>query len=264
MSPLPLTQLFLLTMFQPTTFDTVREKMFSEVDATGRIVPIFVYATDQALSETPIPLPAALQTFVKHDNRLFKQELLEEPEQAPEPESEQREKKRVGFKTPQSPAKRHRSDSGDSMDSNRASTGDMSEGERARMLKEMMEENFGGSDDSGVDTEMMDMQPMLEDQMANEIAAHLPPTPSLSADGSASPPIRRSTEQLANMSLLDSNIEKAPEMEQLQAPFIRRPASAQGSLLDQPADTIMNWPVIDEATAISAEKNPEEFYHPPN
>lgn len=230
--------------------------MFTEVDTTGNTAPILVYATDEGLTETPITLSAALQTFVKHDNRLFKQELIEQPEQ--------REKKRVGFESPQSPAKRQRSDSGDSMDSNRASLGDMSDGDRARMVADQMMDNFGGSNDSGVDTEMTDMQPISEDQMANEIAAHMPPTPSLSADGSASPPIRRSAEQLANMSLGDANTDKAPEMEELQAPFIvRRPASAQGSLLDQQTESVMNWPVIDETTAISGGSNPEEFYHPP-
>ncbi|CAN8095893.1 unnamed protein product [Discula destructiva] len=244
---------------EPITFAIIKENMFTEVDALGNTAPILVYATDEGLSEEPVPLSAALQTFVKHDNRLFKQELIEQPEQ--------RGEKRLGFRTPQSPAKRQRSDSGDSMDSNRASPGDMSDGDRAQMMQDQMLENFGGGSDIGMDTEMRDMQPISEDQMANEIAAHMPPTPSLSADGSASPPIRRSTEQLANMSLADSEAVKAPEMEELsaQAPFIvRRPASAQDSRFDQPAEATMNWPDIDETTAISGGNNPEEFYHQSN
>lgn len=236
----------------------VHKNMFTEPDfVTNAARPLLVYATEKALNEAPIALSRELQTFVKHDNRLFKQELIEQPD-APD----QRDKKRVGFKTPQSPAKRQRSNSGDSMDSNRASLGDMSEGDRAQMMADQMMDNFGGSNGSGVDTEMRDMQPISEDQMANEIAAHMPPTPSLSADGSESPPIRRSTEQLASMSLGDF---KAPEMEELQTPFIvRPPANAHGGLLDQSTDRIMSWPVIDETTAIPGGSNPEEFYHPPN
>jgi hypothetical protein len=39
--------------------------------------PMAVYATDKAMSQDPIPLPDALKTFVRLDNRLFKQELLQ-------------------------------------------------------------------------------------------------------------------------------------------------------------------------------------------
>lgn len=193
------------------------------------------------------------QTFIKYDNRLFKQELLEQPEP--------REKKRVGFRSPDSPAKRQRSNSGDSMDSNRASPGDMSDGDRAAIWADQIDP-FGGVD-GPLDTEMTDMRPISED----EIAAHMvPPTPPLSTDGASdqdSPPvIRRSTEQLANMSLNDHGAEarKAPEMEELQTPFIvRRPASAQG--IDR-GESAMTWPVIDENLAIPG-SNPEEFYHQP-
>lgn len=244
------------------TFDKVKEAMFTEVDATGTPSPILLYASEQGLNDKLLDLDNALQTFIKHDNRQFKQELLEQPEQP-----EQREKKRVGFRSPQSPAKRQRSNSGDSMDSNRASLGDMSDGDRAQMMEDQMMDNFGGSDDSGIDTEMMDMQAISDTQMANEIAAHMPPTPSLSADGSVSPPIRRSTEQLASMSLDEANGDgsRAPEMAELQSPFlVRRPASAHGELVDQPvAEAVMTWPDIDEATAVSGGGNPEEFYHPP-
>lgn len=144
------------------------------------------------------------------------------------------------------------------MDSNRASPGDMSDGDRAAMWADQIDP-FGG--DEPLDTEMTDMRPISED----EIAAHMvPPTPPLSTDGASdqdSPPvIRRSTEQLANMSLNDHGAEarKAPEMEELQTPFIvRRPASAQG--IDR-GESAMTWPVIDENLAIPG-SNPEEFYH---
>lgn len=234
--------------------------MFAEPDPLGSIIPIFVYATEKGLAEKPVEPSNALQTFVKHDNHGFKKDVIEEVQT---PEQPEREKKRVGFKNPESPAKRQRSDSGDSMDSNRASVGDMSEGDLAQMMQDQMQDNFGGSNDSGVeDTEMTDMQPMSEAQMANEIAAHLPPTPSGSADGSATPPMRRSTEKMSDLTLGESNGAKAPEMTELQAPFIvRRPASGQENSLDQPMEPVMNWPIIDEATAISGGNNPEDFYH---
>lgn len=249
---------YVLIILQHVTFAKVKEAMFTEVDSNGETAPYVVYASKEALNEVPVTISSELQTFIKHDNRLFKQELIEQPEQ--------REKKRVGFRSPQSPAKRQRSCSGDSMDSNRASLGDMSDGDRAQIMADQMMDSFGGSNDSGIDTEMMDMQPITDIQMANEIAAHMPPTPSLSADGSVSPPIRRSTEQLANMSLDKRNgDDKAPEMEELQAPFlVRRPASGQGGVVDQSAtESLMTWPDIDETTAITGANNPEEFYHPP-
>lgn len=257
---------------QRVTYEKVKESMWTELsDQSGSIAPIFLYATEEALTELPTDLSAVQQTFIKHDNRLFKQELLEQPEQP-----EQREKKRVGFRDQQqqSPAKRQRSNSGDSMDSNRASMGDLSDSDLKELMADQMMDNFGGSsNDSGIDTEMMDM-PIITNTQMDEIAAHMPPTPSLSADGSLSDsqPIRRSTEQLANMSLDEPNGDnsRAPEMEQLQvtaqAPFlVRRPASAQGGqLMDHPAgDSSMPWPDIDESATISSGSNPEAFYHPP-
>lgn len=144
------------------------------------------------------------------------------------------------------------------MDSNRASPGDMSDGDRAATWADQMD-SF--DNDGALDTKMTDMRPISED----EIAAHMVlPTPPLSTDGASdqdSPPvIRRSTEQLANMSLNEHGVAagKAPEMEELQTPFIVRPSvSAQG--IDQ-RESAMTWPVIDENLAIPG-SNPEEFYH---
>ncbi|KAI1811050.1 hypothetical protein GGS20DRAFT_564750 [Poronia punctata] len=41
--------------------------------------PVLVYATETALQEERFPLPDALRTFVKYDNRCFQKELAQEP-----------------------------------------------------------------------------------------------------------------------------------------------------------------------------------------
>lgn len=198
-----------------------------------------------------------LQSFVKRDNRFFGQELKEEPPSSP------RDKKRVAARSPHSPPKRQRSDSADSMASNRASIGDFSDGEdRAALLAGQFDDVFGP--DLMGDTEMADMRPISHD----EIAAHLaPPTPALSADDASdqdSPGLRRSSEKLASFSLNDAEINvqqemgKTPEMEeQLKTPFIvRRPASS----LDNRA-SIMERPMEIDANLEIPGVNPEEYYH---
>lgn len=78
--------------------------------------PLFVYATEDALNTAPEPLSGPLERFVKADNKSFRQELNQEQSQAndqPPPSAEV-----------VSPSKRkHRADSLDSMNSNRASLG---------------------------------------------------------------------------------------------------------------------------------------------
>ncbi len=78
--------------------------------------PILIYATDRAMEMPLVHLPPALETFTRFDNRLLKQELIEESP---------RDRKRSSNQTPASPPKRQeRSNSMDSMASNRASVGD--------------------------------------------------------------------------------------------------------------------------------------------
>lgn len=42
------------------------ENMFTEVNAQGEITPILVYATDDALTETPVHLSGARQVWQIH------------------------------------------------------------------------------------------------------------------------------------------------------------------------------------------------------
>lgn len=85
--------------------------------------PILVYATDSAMEEAPEPLSDALKTFVKFDNRHFKQELAQaEQQQAIEQQD-------VDYVSTLRAAgiriKQRRSDSMDSMATNQASAGDL-------------------------------------------------------------------------------------------------------------------------------------------
>lgn len=79
--------------------------------------PLLVYATETALETARAPLCSALERFVKADNKAFRQEINQE-------KAEANERKKSGPIDPISPSKRkHRSESFDSMDSNRASLG---------------------------------------------------------------------------------------------------------------------------------------------
>lgn len=79
--------------------------------------PLIVYATEKALDTPRASLTSPLERFVKAENKAFRQELNQE-------KSDSSETRRAAFVDPISPSKRkHRSDSADSMDSNRASLG---------------------------------------------------------------------------------------------------------------------------------------------
>ncbi|KAM0291650.1 hypothetical protein ACHAO9_003777 [Fusarium lateritium] len=79
--------------------------------------PLLVYATEEALETPKARLSSPLERFVKAENKAFRQELSQE-------DSTAEEAKRAPTFEPISPSKRkHRSDSGSSMDSNRASIG---------------------------------------------------------------------------------------------------------------------------------------------
>lgn len=238
---------------QTTTFAKVQEAIFTEVDTDGSKVPILVYATDKAMNEEPAPLSDALKTFVKFDNRLFKQELLEEPTPT--------DKKRNAPQLPESPLKRQRSASVDSMATNRASLGDFSDvEERAALLggdQELRDDPFQYGDGT-MSTEMVSMG--------------APPSPPLSARNESdhgSPGIRRSSERLARISLdgkgqnSDTMTEepRAPEMAERASPvspfIVRRPNGTidkRASIMEQAMeiDGSMELPGVDG--------NPEDYY----
>lgn len=61
-SPPPyLLVIYVLTMEQLTTIETVMENMFTDANEKGEMAPILVYATEDALNEVPVHLSAARQ-----------------------------------------------------------------------------------------------------------------------------------------------------------------------------------------------------------
>lgn len=85
--------------------------------------PLMVYATDDALKEAPEPLSGPLERFVKADNKSFLQELKQEQSQG--------EKSFTPLEVVSPSKRKHRSDSMDSMNSNRASLGSIDMEDRA-------------------------------------------------------------------------------------------------------------------------------------
>lgn len=254
---------------EATTFAKVQEAIFTEADTDGSKVPMLVYATDKALNEEPAPLSDALKTFVKFDNRLFKQELLEEPTPT--------DKKRNAPQVPDSPLKRQRSQSVDSMATNRASLGDFSDvGERDALLGD--HEPRGeidpfqyGDGTATMGTEMEDMRPTPSQELAASMGG-APPSPPMSARDEASehgsPGMRRSSERLARISLDAKGqagdameVPRAPEMAERASPaspfIVRRPNGTidkRASIMDHPMeiDGSMELPGVDG--------NPEDYY----
>lgn len=205
-----------------------------------------------------------LQTFVKFDNRLFKQELLEEPTPA--------EKKRNAPQSPRSPQKRHRSDSIDSLATNRASIGDFSDvEERAALLGDpgLEDDPFQIGDGGLLGTELESIRPLPSDELAAAMGA--PPSPPMSTKGDrsdhSSSGLKRSSERLADISLdddapmtEDTPEMRGPEMQERASPaspfIVRRP---NGSIVDKRAS------ILDQAMEIDAnldvlDGNPEDYY----
>lgn len=255
---------------EATTFEKVQEAIFIETDADGSKVPMLVYATDKALNEEPAPLSDALKTFVKFDNRLFKQELLEEPPLT--------EKKRNAPQVPESPLKRQRSNSVDSMATNRASLGDFSDvGERDALLgdqgsREEIDPFQYGDGTAVMSTEMEDLRPTPSQELAASMGG-APPSPPMSvgdddASDHGSPGIRRSTERLARISLdakgqagdaIDTP--KVPEMAERVSPvspfIVRRP----NGTVDKRASILEQAMEIDGSMELSvSDVNPEDYY----
>lgn len=85
--------------------------------------PYLIYASDKAMNTEPIPLDDALKAFIRFDNKFFSQEIAQS-------ENEQHEDSRkrgpISLSSPDS-KRRNRSNSLDSMATNRASAGDLDE-----------------------------------------------------------------------------------------------------------------------------------------
>jgi len=119
------------------TYDTVIS------EGCGRAKkPILIFATEKAMSEAPDPLSVALKTFVKFDNRLLKQELLQS-----EQYGSSREKKRsaggISNVSPTESKRLNRTSSNSSMATNQASAGDLDDDMRDAPFEE--DDNFSAA-----------------------------------------------------------------------------------------------------------------------
>ncbi|KAL1839476.1 hypothetical protein VTJ49DRAFT_1485 [Mycothermus thermophilus] len=143
------------------------ETVIKETCDTG-CEPILVYATDKAMQQEPLPLSDALKNFVRFDNRLFKQELLESSRTATHKRSAN-----LGLGDASQSKRLQRSVSIDSMATNRASAGADSDDEM-RDAPALIDNDsaFGGSDTAFAD----DAIPDLIDPHPN-----LPPRPASSS-----------------------------------------------------------------------------------
>ncbi|KAI9149409.1 hypothetical protein HJFPF1_11461 [Paramyrothecium foliicola] len=111
--------------------------------------PLLIYATENALNTPCSPLSSPLERFVRVENKAFRQELSAEKAEAVETRG------RASIETLSPSKRKHRADSMDSMDSNRASIGseDRIEGD-----------NPFADQDVGHATELMDLSTaMAED-----------------------------------------------------------------------------------------------------
>ncbi|KAL2269714.1 hypothetical protein VTJ83DRAFT_1898 [Remersonia thermophila] len=130
--------------------------------------PILIYASEKAMEPEPLPLSDALKNFVRFDNRLFKQELLESGRTAAHKRSAG-----LGLGDASQSKRLQRSASIDSMATNRASLGAGSDDEM-RDAPALIDNDsaFGGSDTAFAD----DAIPDLIDHRPD-----LPPRPSSSS-----------------------------------------------------------------------------------
>lgn len=197
--------------------------------------PILIYATEKALDEEPMPLSGALKTFVRFDNRLFKQETIESPI----------ERKRVANISPISPAKRHnRSNSADSMATNRASIGSDAPED---MVLDSDAEILPGEDPSAPGQEYTTNAHSAEGVWYG----HTQPLTDLQSKSAAdeSPTMRRESLRLANVSLGETQVaerfgQMGQEMQERSgpSPFITRPKSGAFETMQASVDIDIEMP----------------------
>ncbi|KAJ6438315.1 LOW QUALITY PROTEIN: ubiquitin interaction domain-containing protein [Purpureocillium lavendulum] len=188
--------------------------------------PLLVYATEDALNTPRDPLSAPLDRFARAENKAFRQELNREAVDAGS--------RKPSVAEPISPSKRkHRSDSPDSMDSNRASIGSADQGG--------FDNAFEDNQDMSA-TEMMDMsgQHFSADADSTDVTPPIKPNrqPAVTESTSATltpntlpaddiDPVVGTTQGQAPLTTGVAMTERAPEMTERSRP----PAfmTAQGS-----------------------------------
>ncbi|KAK3358962.1 hypothetical protein B0T25DRAFT_588029 [Lasiosphaeria hispida] len=190
------------------------ETVMREACGTGS-KPILIYTTDRAMEEIPDPLSDALKTFVKFDNRHYKQELAQvERQQETNPQVEE-EWSGIppGMNIPGMRPRKQRSGSMDSMATNEASAGDLDEDMRDAPFDQ--EDVFGGGDGT-----------VGDDSREATLDEQLPDLIDVSDDATAAD--NSHMERLARVSLDDDAKDAVPqEMQEMQerghSPLLTRP-----------------------------------------
>ncbi|POR37933.1 Uncharacterized protein TPAR_01866 [Tolypocladium paradoxum] len=222
---------------QPVKAERIeKERVFRDVWLETK-TPLLVYATEEALSVPRAPLSAALERFVRAENKAFRQELNRHKAEASEP-------KRTAMVDVMSHSKRkHRADSIDSMDSNRASIGSddrnafdnpFEDGQElaAMEMADMSEhglEVIEGVDMGSAPEEPNMPRPVLPSQQpahTENTSATLTPNTLPADDGEPTTPVHGRQPTTAGVS--EDSEDRAPEMQERSRPpaFV---ATLQGS-----------------------------------
>lgn len=202
--------------------------------------PLLIYATEDALNTQKAALNGQLERFVKAENKAFRQELTQETRNREETNKQQ-------FVDPISPSKRkHRSDSMDSMNSNRASLGsdagngfdipfeDQSDRPSVEM-RDFSASNIGFNQQYATEDATMAAPPGFPprnsdgDAMEHMSATMTPNTVSAEGDDVPEPKsaLGQSSTVTAETLAAASNTSKEPEMQELvHPPSITRPSQS--------------------------------------
>ncbi|EGU80573.1 hypothetical protein FOPG_06128 [Fusarium oxysporum f. sp. conglutinans race 2 54008] len=225
---------------EKTTIDIVLVDIWKDTKK-----PLLVYATEDALGTPKDHLSSQLERFIKVENKAFRQELSKE-------ESTANESKQMGnFESSSSlsphssfsPSKRkHRSDSGGSMDSNRASIG--SDDDRNRF-----DNPFLPDDDERVGTEMTDyvhsftdMEGHIPDSLTGRTQDSTAPTEPTSATMT---PSTVTADYLDTNTAFAAEEPRSPEMQEKARPPPFMSLSRNSSMRAEPTN-LMDMDIPDE------------------
>ncbi|KAK4239140.1 hypothetical protein C8A03DRAFT_32821 [Achaetomium macrosporum] len=198
------------------------EAVMREACGTG-CKPILVYATDKAMGQERLPLSDALKSFIKLDNRHFKQEVSQSERLGHAPD-----KKRSAGLGDDSQSKRlQRSSSMDSIATNHASAGDFDDDMRDAPFDN--DSIFGQATETAADKAAGQDEniPDLEELPPWAGEASLPSYEDVVMETTVSPALDPESARLAQVSLQDvksSSPARPPEMqERPNVPFLTRP-----------------------------------------
>ncbi|KAL2131314.1 hypothetical protein VTI74DRAFT_5274 [Chaetomium olivicolor] len=218
------------------TFETV----MTEACGVGS-KPLLVYATDQAMKTERSPLSDSLKTFIKLDNRHFKQELAQAERLSPPPDKKRSAVLVLGDDAILQSKRLQRSNSIDSMATNQASAGDLDDDMRDAPFDN--DEAFNTTGRVGMernpsyDDDLPDLIDLSDGQPGGGETKLSPASPVYERDiemgmgMGSSPPLDR----LAQVSLQDAksshsstSLPKAPEMQERgNAPFFTAAMNAK-------------------------------------